>query len=134
MAGEVLAVVVLLFWTALAVGVGIHAMDRGRSGFLWGLLTFFTGLVGLLIYAVVAGTAADTVDDDDPDRFRRCPACSTRHEGEPNYCSECGDPLDEDDDVVVARILRSGSRGYCSSCKSQVDLGADDCTNCGAVF
>jgi len=124
----------ILFWTALAVGVGIHAMDRGRSGFLWGLLTFFTGLVGLLVYAVVVGTAADTVDDDDAERVRRCPECSASHEGSPNYCADCGEPLDEDDDVVRARVLRSGSRGYCSNCKSQVGLDADDCTNCGAVF
>lgn len=127
-------VVALLVWTALSVAVGIHAMDRDRSGFLWGLLTFFTGLIGLLIYAVVAGSAADTVDDDEPERRRRCPACATSHDGTPNYCGECGEPLDETDDVVAARILRSGSRGYCSNCKSRVALDADRCSDCGAMF
>jgi DNA-directed RNA polymerase subunit RPC12/RpoP len=131
---HVLVVVSLLFWIVLSVAVGIHASDRGRSGFLWAIVTAFTGLIGLLIYALVLGNAADQVTDDDPEQFRRCPACSTRHDGSPNYCSNCGEPLDEDDDVVVARLLRSGSRGYCSNCKSQVDLDADDCPDCGAVL
>lgn len=132
---HVLAFVVLLFWIAIAVAVGIHANDRGRSGFLWGIVTGLTGLLGLLIYALVLGNAADQVDDsDDTERIRRCPECSANHDDAPNFCAECGEPLDEDDDVVVARLLRSGSRGYCSNCKTQVDLDADDCPNCGAVL
>ena len=43
--------------------------------------------------------------DDDPGRLRRCPACGADHDGEPNYCADCGDPLD-----------------------------ADGCSDCGAVF
>lgn len=121
-------------WVVIATGVGVHAMNRGRSGFLWGLLTFFTGVLGLLAYALVAGTAANEVTDDDADRYRRCPACATRHDGEPNYCAECGESLDETDDVVTARLLRSGSRRYCSNCKSRVDRDADTCPDCGAVF
>lgn len=98
-----------------------------------GLLTFFTGLLGLLAYAIAAGSAADEVTDNN-DQYRRCPACSTRHDGDPNYCAECGEPLDETDDVVAARLLRSGSRGYCSNCTSQVALDADICPDCEAVF
>lgn len=135
MSSHVLVVVSLLFWVALSVAVGIHANDRGRSGFLWAIVTLLTGLVGLLVYALVLGHAADQVnEEDDAERFRRCPACSTRHEGTPNFCGECGEPLDEDDDVVAARLLRSGSRGYCSNCKSQIALDADSCPNCGAVL
>jgi RNA polymerase subunit RPABC4/transcription elongation factor Spt4 len=132
--GHALAVVVILFWTGISVAVGVHAINRDRSGFLWGGLTFVTGLIGLLVYAVVAGTAAEEVDDDDPERRRRCPACSASHDDAPDYCPDCGEPLDEDDDVVVARLLRSGSRAYCSNCKERVDLDADDCPNCGAGF
>jgi RNA polymerase subunit RPABC4/transcription elongation factor Spt4 len=131
---HVLAVVAILFWTGLSVAVGVHAINRDRSGLLWGALTLVTGLVGLLIYAVVAGTAADEVGGGDPERRRRCPACSASHDDAPDYCPDCGEPLDEGDDVVVARLLRSGSRGYCSNCKERVDLAADDCPNCGAVF
>jgi hypothetical protein len=132
---HVLVVLAILFWTGSAVAVGIHAFNRDRSGFLWAALVFVTGLVGLLIYVIVAGTAADEVDDDDDaEQLRRCPECERSHEGSPNYCMECGEPLDEGDDVVVARVLRSGSRGYCSNCKSRVAIDADDCPNCGAVF
>lgn len=130
--------VLSLLWITVAVAVGIHASSRNRSGFVWGLATFLLGIVGVVVYLLALLLTDDPPDgedgNDDIDRFRRCPACSTRHEGEPNYCAECGEPLDEDDDVVAARLLRSGSRGYCSNCKSQVDLDADDCPDCGAVL
>jgi len=133
------ALVVLLFWTSVAAAVGIHASSRGRSGFVWGLVTFLTGLIGVGVYLLALLVTDDPPDDrdgdsDDATRVRVCPTCSTSHEGAPNYCSACGESLDEDDDVVVARILRSGSRGYCSNCKSQVGLDADACADCGAVF
>jgi hypothetical protein len=133
MSSHALLVLGILFWTGSAIAVGIHAFERDRFGFLWAALVLITGLVGLLIYAVVAGTAADKVDDDDAQR-RHCPACGTDHEGSPNYCPECGEPLDDGDDVATARVLRSGSRGYCSNCKSRVALDAANCPDCSAVF
>ena len=138
MSSHALLLVVALFWITVAVAVGIHASSRGRSGFVWGLVTFLLGIVGVVVYLLALLITDDPPHeedgDDDPDRFRRCPACATDHDGEPNYCAECGEPLDADDDVVAARILRSGSRGYCSNCKSQVALDADGCSDCGAVF
>jgi membrane protease subunit (stomatin/prohibitin family) len=133
------ALVVLLLWTTVAVAVGIHASSRGRSGFVWGFVAFLMGLVGVVVYLlallITDDPPTDQDDRDDDTRQRRvCPECSTGHEGSPNYCSECGEPLDADDNVVVARVLRSGSRGYCSNCKSRVGLDADACADCGAVF
>jgi hypothetical protein len=131
--------IVTLLWVTVAVAVGIHASSRGRSGFVWGFVTFLLGLVGVVVYLL-----ALLITDDPPQtrtkaepttpRVRVCPACSTSHEASPNYCSACGEALDGDDDVVVTRILRSGSRGYCSNCKSRVALDADGCPDCGAVF
>jgi hypothetical protein len=130
--------VVALFWITVAAAVGIHASGRGRSGFVWGFVTFILGIFGVVVYLLTLLITDDPPDDadgdDGPDRFRRCPECATRHDGTPNYCAECGEPLDERHDVVDARLLRSGSRGYCSNCKTQVDLDADGCPACGAVF
>lgn len=133
------AVLVLsLLWITVAVAVGIHASSRNRSGFVWGLVTFLLGVFGVVVYLlallITDDPPGDEDGDDDATRVRTCPACETEHDGSPNYCSECGEPLDEDNDVVVARLLRSGSRGYCSNCKTQVDLDADGCPNCGAVL
>lgn len=122
----------LAIWPAVALVVGIHASSRDRSGAVWGLGTLFTGVIGLVVYLIVLLTADER--DDDPAQLRVCPGCSSSHAGRPDYCPDCGEALDESADVVSARILRSGSDGYCSNCKSQVDLDADACENCDGVF
>jgi len=135
-----LLLVVTLCWITVAAAVGIHASGRGRSGFVWGLVTFLLGIFGVVVYLLALLLTDDPPSDADgdgdagPDRFRRCPACATRHDGTPNFCAECGEPPDEGDDVVDARLLRSGSRGYCGNCKTQVDLDADGCPDRSAVF
>ena len=133
-----LLLVVALCWITVAAAVGIHASGRGRSGFVWGLVTFLLGIFGVVVYLLALLLTDDPPTDADgndaPDRFRRCPECATRHDGTPNYCAECGEPLDEGNDVVDARLLRSGSRGYCSNCKAQIDLDADGRPDCGAAF
>lgn len=123
----------LLLGIGLTVAVGIDAHNRGRSGFVWGLLTFFTGLLGAFIYALVVLTD-DGTDRADVDEVRRCSNCSATHPGSPDYCSECGEPLGSDDDTPVATVLRSGSQGYCSNCKARVNFDAETCSDCGATF
>jgi predicted amidophosphoribosyltransferase len=91
-------------------------------------VTVLTGLLGVAVYAVALLAGAD---DDDP--VRVCPACSARHEGRPAHCPDCGEPLD-DDAERLGRVLRSGSQGYCSNCKSAVALDAESCPHCEAVF
>ena len=43
-----------LIQAGLGVWVGVDANRRGLSGVLWGLLVFFTGIVGLIVYLLVA--------------------------------------------------------------------------------
>ncbi|WP_372912385.1 zinc ribbon domain-containing protein [Salinigranum sp.] len=123
----------LLLGVVLTVTVGVDAHNRGRSGFLWGLLTLFTGLVGAFFYALVVLTG-DGATDDGPDTVRYCSACATAHMGTPAFCSDCGESLGTDEDRAVASVLRSGADGYCSNCKSKVGLDAETCSNCGAVL
>jgi hypothetical protein len=119
----------LLLGLVLTVAVGVDAHNRGRSGFLWGLLTFFTGIVGAFVYVLVLLSGDDS---EDPESVRICPNCSATHSGTPEYCSDCGEALDRDDDAPTATVVRSGPRGYCSHCNTPVGLDAEACPGCGA--
>lgn len=121
-----------MLWLLVAVAVSVHAMDRGRSGFFWGILTVITGIFGVVIYLVVMGNELD-----DPDRGENvvvCPNCSARHDDSPDYCSDCGEQLEEEDETSTARVIRSGSNAYCGSCNARVEFDADECPGCGSVF
>lgn len=134
MSGHALLVIGLLIGIVLTIAVGVDAHNRGRSGLLWGFLTFFTGIIGAFVYALVVLTGDGSDDDGDSDAVRVCQNCSATHDGTPAYCSDCGEPLDEADDRPVASVLRSGSQGYCGNCTSRVDPDADSCPSCGAVL
>lgn len=132
MSNHALLVLGLVVGLTMTIAVGFDAHSRGRNGVLWGLLTFFTGLLGAFVYALVLLTQAGA--DDDPETVRTCAACGATNAGTPEYCSDCGEPLTDGDDAPVASIIRSGSKGYCSNCQSEVGLDADACANCGAVL
>ena len=48
-----------LIQIGLAIWVGFDADRRGGNGVLWGLLVFFTGVVGLIVYLIVIPTMAE---------------------------------------------------------------------------
>jgi TctA family transporter len=50
MAGEIFTILVLILLVMAAWTAG-HAADNGKTE-LWGLLVFFTGMFGLVIYAI----------------------------------------------------------------------------------
>lgn len=52
MAGEILALVVLIGWIVLAVVVAQDADSRGYNGLLWGLVVFFFGFLGMILYVI----------------------------------------------------------------------------------
>ena len=131
----------LFLWTVIAAGVGVHASRRGRSGVLWGVLTFFTGLIGVVVYLVVL---VGELDDRDRDKERPgegrdgsvvvCPNCDARHAGSPKHCSECGERIEEENERRTASIVRSGPRAYCGNCNARVEFGVDECPDCHSVF
>ena len=124
--------IAVFLWFSVAIAVGVHALDRDRSGFFWGVLTMIAGIFGVIAYLVVIGNELD-----DPDRGERvvvCPNCSARHAESPQYCSDCGEPLGGEEETSTASIVRSGSRAYCGNCNGRVEFDADECPSCGGVF
>jgi len=41
----------LLFWIAVSMGTGAYAIEKDKSG-LWGMVIFFTGIFGLVFFAI----------------------------------------------------------------------------------
>jgi hypothetical protein len=132
-------VLVAFVWGMVAFAVAIDASRRGWHGGFWAGLTFFTGLFGAVVYGVVVLTSDDhthdeTPEETDPETVRVCPSCASRHDDSQNHCDECGTELGPGDEHPVGRRLMTGSRRYCSNCKSEVGREANTCRSCGAVF
>lgn len=96
-----------LIQIGLAIWVGFDADRRGSNGFLWGLLVFFTGVVGLIVYLIVIPTMA-----------RR------------------GEPGGEAGSALVAAVVPPGpaspGAARCGSCGAQVQADFRVCPECGA--
>lgn len=88
---------------ALAIWVGIDAERRCGQGILWGLLVFFTSIIGLVVYLLVSsaterrrtveartGTACPNCNGPSESSFKVCPYCGERLE---RKCSACGRPV-----------------------------------------
>lgn len=77
----------LLLQVLLAAWVGQDAETRGMGGTLWGLLVFFTSLVGALAYLIAregeAGARGATA----------CPGCGSPVARGSRFCSGCGSSL-----------------------------------------
>jgi RNA polymerase subunit RPABC4/transcription elongation factor Spt4 len=94
------------FWffvqVILGVWVGMDAQRRGMNGLLWGLLVFFTCIVGLLVYLIVvqAGTCCPPRKPARPPAAGAgggegsCGSCGSAVQAEFKVCPYCGSPLD----------------------------------------
>jgi hypothetical protein len=94
-----------LISACLAVWVGVDANKRGLNGVLWGLLVFFTGIVGLIVYLLVGpamqhrnGQAVVPAQPPPAEAApssegNRCPACQKEVRDEFKACPYCGTAL-----------------------------------------
>lgn len=107
----------------LAVWVTLDANRRGMSGVLWGVLVFFTCVVGLIVYLIVAGMAArngsgaspaPAADSGPAAPSASCPGCREPIETGFRVCPYCGQAL-------VAR---------CPGCDRSVEAGWKVCPHC----
>lgn len=134
-------VILLAFvWGMVAFAVAIDASRREQHAGFWAILTFFTGVFGAILYGLVILTTSDPTDDAgaeeniESEMVRVCPTCSSEYDVSHDYCDECGGELGPDDEFPVARRLKTGSKRYCSNCKSKVDRKTNRCPSCDAVF
>lgn len=94
---------ILILYVLLAVWVYKDSKAKGLKAVLWGLLTLFTGLIGLIIYLIVRYATSF------------CHACGHKVGKEDNYCIECGVAL----------------KSKCKKCGENLKLDWNYCTNCG---
>lgn len=78
-----------LIQIALAVWVGVDAQRRGSNGFLWGLLVFFTPVVGLIVYLILAPTLAQRNGASAAPPAAPCPSCGQALQAEFKVCPYC---------------------------------------------
>lgn len=87
----------LLLQLCLAVWVGVDAGRRGQSGLLWGLLVFFTSVVGLIVYLIAVpmlerngGSGAAAPRTPRPAEQANCEQCGTPLRPDFKLCPNCG--------------------------------------------
>lgn len=92
---------------ALAIWVGVDANRKGQSALLWGGLTFFTGIVGLIVYLIVSpalaarnGTARSSLSTAAPPvappaSHVTCGSCQAQVQADFKVCPYCGSALQD---------------------------------------
>jgi hypothetical protein len=102
---------------ALGIWVGHDAGRKGLNGIVWGLLVFFTGIIGLLVYLLVSQILMQKNGPARPaDAEASCCACPNCHASlQPEYkaCPYCGIAL------------------RCPQCGSAIQGGWKVCPQCG---
>ena len=73
----------ILIWVCFSVLVWMMADKRGRSGFLWFLLSLFISPLLSIIFLLVAGDADAAT----------CPQCAEKVKSEAKVCKHCGSSL-----------------------------------------
>lgn len=125
----------LLIQIVLAVWVGVDAGKRGMSGWLWGLLVFFTGIVGLLVYAIVctAGTSGArngvAAPPAPPPPDIPAPSAATAPGLVTLHCLSCDGTIQPEFKVCPycgARVVQD-----CPSCGTRTEPGWKVCPQCG---
>lgn len=118
------------FWFLCALGAGIVASSKGRSGFGWFLLSLLLfGILGLLIVGLMPSLnkPAAVALSDDRERFA-CPACRELILKGAEVCRFCGTNL-----KPVAPVTASVARITCKNCGRTYPPGQKVCS-CGMTL
>ena len=80
----------IVFWLLFALVVAIIASNRGRSGFLWFLLSVVISPLLALILVLVLPNHAYGVQVPSQDTHKKCPDCAELVLQEAKVCKHCG--------------------------------------------
>jgi hypothetical protein len=93
----------------LGVWVGVDAQKRGSNGYFWGLLVFFTSIVGLLVYLLWVTDAMERISQE---------VNAVKAQAPPNAAA-----------AAVAAVIPA-----CPACGGEVEDGFKACPACGAAL
>jgi hypothetical protein len=113
---------------ALAVWVAIDANRRQMSGPLWGILVFFTSIVGLVVYLLVVQMNA--VRNGNGARAAPTAAPGAAGTAAPRFCRACGEGLQPG--FRHCPYCGAAQGGGCPSCSRPVAADWKACPHCGA--
>jgi len=114
---RILEIALFLAWSMVTIWVYSNAESRGMSGLIWGLLVFFGGLIGLLVYLLFR----EQQKSAPPQHINR---------QEPYRCSGCKKSLQKD--FVICPYCRTTIQNRCHSCKREIEEQWNACPFCKA--
>lgn len=113
----------------LALWVWMDANQRGQNGFLWGLLVFFTSVVGLIVYLLLgANGAATTPPAASPQGSPQTPPSPPPRPPAAGSCRHCGARLDAG--YQVCPYCGTPVQRRCPGCHRAVEASWKICPYC----
>ncbi len=117
----------------LGVWVGVDAQKRGSNGYFWGLLVFFTSIIGLLVYLLWITDAMEKISHEVNQAKAQTPAAAVAT-AEPvtvvdavlPSCPACGGEVEEDFKACPA----CGASLRCPGCDKTIRKGWQVCPWC----
>ena len=81
---------IAIIWLVFSIAVWAFASRRGRSGFLWFILSLFISPLMALLLLLFLRDIKDDEDKPHPNTHVRCPDCREFVLKEARVCKHCG--------------------------------------------
>ena len=117
------ALLSLIVWLGLAIGAGVIASSKGRSGIGYFILGLFLPLIGFLIAAFIAPIAGNG-ETLPPGTFIDCTACQRPYRNTEPECPFCRA-------ANVQRPAPPAAKKKCPACAELILAEARKCKHCG---
>ncbi|MDP4121262.1 MAG: zinc ribbon domain-containing protein [Bacillota bacterium] len=98
----------MVYWVLIAFFVYVDATKSKLRGAIWGILTLFTNLGGLIIYLIFKQTN------------QTCMKCSSIQNRENSYCTYCGAKLTETCEKCGGKVKKDDL--FCKDCGAQQEI------------
>ena len=126
-------ILILLFWLAFAVAVGVLASNRGRSGFGWFVLAVLFSPLLAGLFVLVSRNLATAKAEPTAATHMRCPACREWIQQGATVCRFCGTAVNAEAAAAMVSAGQGAEEGYklCRQCQAPLKMSATFCTKCG---